>query len=51
MKVKAEDIEQYDPARYDFRWNADYTEAEVITLPWWDEASYAAYQGDREEAQ
>jgi hypothetical protein len=41
--------ERYDPARHDFRWNADQTECGVAPLAWWDDASYAAYQGDDDD--
>jgi hypothetical protein len=46
-QVARREHEQYDPARNDFRWNADYTEVDVVPLTWWDDASYADYQGDR----
>jgi hypothetical protein len=39
MRVAAADIEAWDPTRYDIRWNADFTEAEVVPLPWWDDTS------------
>lgn len=32
--------------RFDFRWNDDYSAFFVVALSWWDEASYARYQGD-----
>ena len=46
QQIAAEEYKNYDPDRFDFVWNADFTECEVHPLTWWDEASYAAYQGD-----
>lgn len=43
-EVAAGKYKEYDPDRYDFRWNADYTEVTVVPLLWWDDNSYAAYQ-------
>ncbi len=40
-----EGLDNYDPARYDARLEADGTYTLTPVL-WWDEASYAAYQGD-----
>lgn len=40
------DLENFNPDRFDFRWNADYTEFCPVRLRWWDDASYAAWQGD-----
>ncbi len=34
----------FNPARFDFRWNDDYTAFRPIRLRWWDDASYARYQ-------
>lgn len=34
----------YNPARNDYRWNADFTAFRAIKLTWWDERSYIAYQ-------
>lgn len=34
----------FDPDRYEYRWNRDYTAYRVIKLRWHDDASYAAYQ-------
>ena len=48
-QVRNREHEGYDPGTHDFRWNADYTEVDVIRLVWWDDASYAEYQGDGEE--
>lgn len=45
-QVHNDEYKQYDPYRHDFRWNADYTEVDVIPLAYWDDASYADYQGD-----
>lgn len=45
-QVEAREYERLDPARYDFRWNRDFTECEAVPLLWWDDASYAAHQGD-----
>jgi hypothetical protein len=38
--------EKYSPELYDFVWNADFTECDVLRLAWPDAASYADYQGD-----
>jgi hypothetical protein len=35
-----------NPVRYDFRWNEDFSAAQIIRRRWWDETSYIAYQGD-----
>ncbi len=45
-QVANKEYEQLNPARYDFYWNADYTEVDAVKLRWWDDASYARYQGD-----
>lgn len=45
-QVTAELYKQYDPGRYDFRWNKDYSEVDIIPLTWWDDKSYADYQSD-----
>lgn len=34
----------YNPNRYDFVWNDDYTSFRAIKLAWWDDASYIDYQ-------
>ena len=36
----------WNPDRFDFRWNADYTAFRPIALASWDEASYVRYQSD-----
>lgn len=36
----------YNPSRFDFRWNADYTAFEPLRCAWWDDASYARYQSE-----
>jgi hypothetical protein len=45
-QVAAGEHKQYDPVRYHFEWNSNHTECDVYALNWWDDASYAAYQGD-----
>ncbi len=35
---------QWNPERFLFRWNGDYTKFQLIPLGWWDDASYRAYQ-------
>ncbi len=40
----AEAVEQYDPNRYDFDWNDDFTAFRPLALTWWDDASYLDYQ-------
>lgn len=47
QQVANRDYEKLDPARWDFVWNADYTTVTAFALAWWDDASYAAYQGDQ----
>ena len=42
-RSKAKD---YNPNRYDFEWNKDYTKFRARPLKWWDDASYARYQAD-----
>lgn len=42
--VPAAEVENYNPNRYDFVWNDDFTAFEPVKLLWWDDASYAAYQ-------
>jgi hypothetical protein len=32
--------------RYHFEWNSNHTECDVYALNWYDDASYAVYQGD-----
>lgn len=46
IQVENNEHKNYNPERYDFRWNKDYTECDVIPLRWWDDASYIQYQGD-----
>jgi len=46
-EVKAEKYKQWSPERYDFTFHADGT-CTITQLLWWDDASYAAYQGDHE---
>lgn len=43
--VTAERLNDYNPERYDARLNPDGTYTLTPVL-WWDDASYAAYQGD-----
>lgn len=44
--LTAAEARNLDPARYDFIWNADYSRCRAVKLAWYDDASYAAYQGD-----
>ena len=37
---------EFNPQRYDFRWNEDYSGFVPVKLLWWDDASYIAYQSD-----
>lgn len=39
--------EEFPPDRFDFFWNDDFSEVEVVQLAWWDDASYREWQGDR----
>ena len=43
--VKREELDNYDPARYDAKNNGDGTYT-LTPLLWWDDASYARYQTD-----
>jgi len=45
-QVQAEVYKQYDPERHDFVWNSDGS-CDIFPLRWWDDASYAQYQGDQ----
>ena len=42
--TQATDI--YPAYRTDFHWNKDFTAFKAIPLRWFDDASYAAYQGE-----
>jgi hypothetical protein len=39
----------FNPNRYSFKWNEDYSMFQATPLLWWDDASYIAYQGDQQE--
>lgn len=41
--VKAEDLDNYNPERYDAVKNADGT-FDLVPVRWWDQASYNAVQ-------
>jgi hypothetical protein len=45
----ADQVERFDPSRFDIFWNADYTRFNAVRLSWWDDRSYADYQGDNTE--
>lgn len=45
-QVARREYEQLDPIRWDFHWNSDFTECDAYPCLWWDEGSYAQYQGD-----
>ncbi len=49
-QVSRGEHEGYNPDRYDFRWNLDFTEVDILPLAWWDDSSYADYQGDQSAA-
>lgn len=42
--LPASQAENFDPARYELRWNADFTAFDPVKLQWHDDASYAAWQ-------
>lgn len=42
----ASEVENYNPLRYQFVWNEDYSLFQAIPLRWWDDSSYIRYQGD-----
>lgn len=50
MTLTAEELadrtNEFPPDRFDFYWSSDWRHVEVVALRWWDEASYAEYQGD-----
>ena len=35
----------YSSRTHDFAWNDTFTAFHALRLKWWDDASYAAYQG------
>jgi len=41
-------VELWNPKRYDFVWNNDFTAFKPVKLLWWDNSSYIAYQCDME---
>lgn len=45
-QIENKEYENYDPETYDFIWNDDYTECEIVPCNWYDEVSYLRYQGD-----
>lgn len=45
-EVANERYKLFNPERWDFRWNHDYSIVTCVALRWWDDASYIAYQGD-----
>ena len=48
--MPAAEVTNFNPDRFDFVWNDDYSMFQTIALPWWDDASYLAYQaGDYSE--
>ena len=44
-RVPADRLDDYNPERYDAVPNGDGT-YRLVKLLWWDDASYANYQGD-----
>lgn len=40
----AANVEKYDPRKYDFAWNRDFSRFIPLKLTWWDDASYIDYQ-------
>jgi len=41
----------FNPERFDFAWNADFSAYRPLRLKWWDDASYIAYQcGDIDDS-
>lgn len=45
VEVTAREADLFNPNRFSFRWNKDYSKAVVCPLLWWDDVSYLAYQG------
>jgi len=46
----ASECENFNPNRFEFVWNADYTMFRAVQLPWFDHASYIRHQADKPEA-
>ena len=44
--LHAERAKEFNPDRFDFRWNTEGTAFRLIPLRSWDDESYIAYQGD-----
>lgn len=44
--LPSERAQEFNPDRFDFRWNAGGTAFRLIPLRWWDNESYIAYQSD-----
>ncbi len=42
--LPASEVETYNPDRYSFRWNSDYSGFIPRKLAWHDDASYIRYQ-------
>ena len=45
-QVAAGVYKEFCPVRYNFHWSEDYKTVTITKPPYWDDASYAAYQGD-----
>ena len=45
-QVARREHEELNPDRFDFQWNATFTECTAIPLRWWNESSYRRYQYD-----
>lgn len=39
-------INEFNPDRFEFRWNEDYTEFQLVPVRWWDDLSYIRYQSE-----
>jgi len=39
-------VELWNPRRYEFVWNDDFTAFKPVKLLWWDDNSYIDYQCD-----
>lgn len=44
--LPAEEVAEFNPARFEFRWSDDYQWFKPIKLLWWDNQSYISYQTD-----
>jgi hypothetical protein len=46
QQIEHREHERLNPDRYDFHWDANFTECVAVPLLWTDGASYERYQGE-----